>query len=35
MNPEQFEYVCRLIMLEIKEIIHTGISESEMEKSKE
>jgi len=35
MNPEQFEQVSKLIMLEIKELACTGISQIEMEKSKE
>jgi len=35
MKPEQFKEVCRLIMLEIKELVQSGISQSELEKAKE
>ena len=35
MNPEQFKQVSKLIMLEINELVRSGISQSEMEKSKE
>ncbi|HOJ10081.1 MAG TPA: pitrilysin family protein [Clostridiales bacterium] len=35
MNPGQLEQVSRLIMLEIKQLKNRGISESELEKSKE
>lgn len=35
MNPEQFEQVTKLTMLEIKQFLNEGVSQSEMEKSKE
>jgi len=35
MKPEQFKEVSRLIMHEIKEMLHSGISQDEMEKAKE
>lgn len=35
MNPEQFKQVSKLIMLEINDLLQKGISQSEVEKSKE